>query len=222
MWPPFRNETDSDWFFRRLGRYPRLAHHPVCECFDNHLIRFGNRAFCLGCLCLGSGIVSTAATLVILYLNLRIPAFLQTTWGNWAVGVLFYTPALIQPFCQSKLAKIIFRTALGVSIVLLWHGTIFTIPWDFLGLAAKLGFLLIFCWTFRLSLRFRERHTHNPLTDCSRGCYPLCDGNRQHLERLLSDVRQRCGESDPEFVRFAEGFINGDASSVEVEHVIPD
>jgi hypothetical protein len=222
MWPHFRVQTDTDWFFRRLGKYPRLAHHPVCECFDNHLIRFGNLAFCLGCFCLASGIVATIAALITLHLASEIPEVLQTTWGAWTIGALLYAPAMIQPFWQARLAKIIFRTALGVSIVSLWYGTIFTIPWDLPGLTLKLGFLLAFCWTFRLSLKFRERHTHNPLVDCERGCYPLCEGNRRHLERLLRDLRQRCGESDPEFVRFAEGFINGDESTVEVEHFILD
>jgi len=221
MWSRSRNETDSDWFFRNISKHPRFAHHPTCECFDDHLIRFGKRAVCLGCFCLGAGMIAAGTILVMLHVRSRVPAPLNHLWSIWLTGLLLYAPALAQPFWQNKLAKIVFRTALGVSIVLLWYGAIVAIPWDLPGLAYKLGFVLVFSWTFRLTLRFRERHTDNPLANCDRGCYPLCEGNRSHLETLLQKVRQRCGETDPEFVRFAEGFINGDDTIVEIEHIIP-
>jgi len=37
---------------------------------------------------------------------------------------------------------------------------------------------------------------------------------------LITELRARCACSDPEFVAFAEGLINGDAQNVDVEHLL--
>src|SRR4051794_10177849 len=51
------------WFIRQLFRVPRLAHHPTCKCFDNHLIRLGSIALCLGCTCMAMGAITGLAVL---------------------------------------------------------------------------------------------------------------------------------------------------------------
>ena len=220
MWSRYKNGTHSDWFFRQLSRYPRFAHHPTCECFDNHLIRIGSRSFCLGCTCLGLGIILATCILGFLHLVSAAAPILHNIWVSLAVGILMYFPCLLQPFLQTKSMKIVFRTMLGMGIVVLWHGAIVSMPWTPTGVTLKIIFALVFVCVFRWTLRFRERYTKSPLTACKRGCYPLCEGNRRHLETLLNQLRQRCGRTDPEFVQFAEGFVCGDASQVDVEHVI--
>lgn len=214
-----RDESNMDWFFRRLNRYPRFAHHPVCGCFDHHLIRFGNVAVCLGCTCVTAGAVAMTALVAFLNATTTVPVVLSSWWGIWTIGVFLYLPALLQPFFQSKAAKVMFRTALGASIVLLWYGALWAVPWHSWGLVLKAGFVLGFVAVFRMTLRFRARYTPDPLQLCKRGCYPLCEGNRNRLTALLNEARLRCGTSDPEFLGFAEGFIKRDGRDVEVVHL---
>jgi hypothetical protein len=214
------DEPHVAWFFRRLNSCPRFAHHPVCDCFDNHLIRIGKSAFCLGCFCLGAGLIATAALLVLLYTTLGVPQFLSIWWVAWLLGVALYVTTLAQPFFQAKRAKVLFRMALGASIALLWYGTLFCLSWEPPGIAMKAMFLVCFATVFRLTLQFRARHTPDPRLSCGRGCWPLCAGNRPALDGLLNELRFRSGGTDPEFLAFAEGMISGGTRNVEVEHVV--
>src|SRR5580698_3255757 len=98
------------WFFRRLNSPPRLAHHPICDCFDNHLIRVGGIAVCLGCFCLAIGLVSTTLLLTILYALSSVPPIWNSWWVAWPLAIALYLPTIAQPFFQAKAAKILFRT----------------------------------------------------------------------------------------------------------------
>src|SRR5207248_10536129 len=102
------------WFIRQLFRVPRLAHHPICRCFDNHLIRLGSLALCLGCTCMALG-ASTGLTLLG-WLCSQYWADVQAIggWGFIAIGVGLYAPALVQPFAQHKPFKMVSRFLLGV------------------------------------------------------------------------------------------------------------
>src|SRR5438445_4423630 len=86
------------WFIAELFRVPRLAHHPTCRCFDNHLIRLGSIALCLGCTCMALGASVGLATLGWLSLENWAEVKLIGTWGFIGIGIGLYGPTLIQPF----------------------------------------------------------------------------------------------------------------------------
>jgi hypothetical protein len=180
-------------------------------------MRIGRVPVCLGCFSVAAGVLATVATLAVLQFTEKMPAALCDWRITSLLGVLLYSPSLIQPFCQAKLAKIMFRAALGAAIVFLWYGAIFCIPWAVAGGVLRLAFVFIFTLVFKLTLTFRNKYTQSPLLTCDRGCFPICEGNRPRLDVLLDQLRRRCGTTDPEFIRFAERLVNGGEADVEVQ-----
>jgi hypothetical protein len=217
LWPASKDEPYVHWFFRQLNAYPRFAHHPPCACFDHHLMRIGRVPVCLGCFSAAVGILATVATLAVFQFSDKMPAALCDWRITSLLGVLLYSPSLIQPICQAKPAKIMFRAALGAAIVFLWYGAVFCIPWTVAGGVLRLAFVFIFTLVFKLTLTFRNKYTQSPLVTCDRGCFPICEGNRPRLDVLLDQLRHRCGTTDPEFIRFAERLVNGGEADVEVQ-----
>ena len=120
---PLLNRPHADWFFRELARQPRFAHHPTCDCYDNHLIRLGKFAFCLGCTSLVFGALLASITLALLASVYFMPTFLTSLPHVWCLGVVLYLPTLVQPFLQSKSLKIFSRTLLGIAII-------YRYPWE--------------------------------------------------------------------------------------------
>src|SRR5437899_7388442 len=88
------------WFIRQLFCLPRLAHHPTCRCFDNHLIRLGSIALCLGCTCMALGAGTGLALLGWLCWQHWADVQVIGTWGFLGIGVGLYAPDLVQPFAQ--------------------------------------------------------------------------------------------------------------------------
>ena len=196
----------SKWFFAKVNEHPRLAHHPLCSCFDNHLIRIGSFTLCLGCTCLSVGAIIAITLLTFWKEQGQVPIALTALLPAWGVGGVLFVPTLIQPFCQLKIFKMCSRACLGVAIVILWYAAILLPEWNTLGVTLRVGFALIFCIVYRITLRFRKRFTADPTATCENGCYPFCGGNERRLANILDRLRDRAEPDDP-FVQFAEALI---------------
>ena len=170
------------------------------------VFRLGKYVLCLGCTSLAMGAVGAVITLSSLFLASALPASLTRLGAAWAIGVAFYLPSLVQPFLQVKLLKVLSRISLGISIVLLWYGTIFLPAWDLKAIGLRLVFLIIFWVVFKWTNQFRMRFTPDPKETCDKGCYPFCGGNEERMAQLLQELKERA-DPDDTFVGFAENLI---------------
>lgn len=172
----------ADAFRRRLFAYPPLAHHPTCRCYDGHLLRFGPVALCLGCTLLGVGVVLGLIAFPLLAPLGGLRLFL--------LALALFLPTLVQPFVQVKAVKAASRLLLGASVPLMWFAAWLLPPWDAAGVVVRLGFVALFAAVYRFSTWLRKRYTPRPCDTCPHGRYPLCEGNRSRVERLLSELRR--------------------------------
>ena len=209
------NSKQAEWFFRRLQSTPRFAHHPTCKCYENHLLRIAGHPICLGCLCVSMGVSLALLFLCTTYAYSVQPPFLRSCFWTEMMGVILFLPTLVQPFAQLKPYKIISRISLGIAIVLLWHGAIFLLPFNVIGILLRTVFLLVFVFTFRLALAYRKRLTPEPSVCCSHERYPLCDGNKQFTEKVYRELCSRSDPNDP-FLPIARSIIDSTDGSIDV------
>jgi len=195
-------------FLERISRVPRFAHHPTCDCFHNHLLHLGTRAICLGCTCVAVGILVSTAVLCVL-LTWRAALLWQIGSFAWiSLGVAFFLPTLAQPFQQQKMFKVVSRTMLGVSIVLLWFGAMIILPATTAGFALRLIFIGVFVTAMKLSLSLRSRFTKSPCDGCTGGSFPFCAGNRSVIERFLPDLIACGDDRDRLLIRLASEIVH--------------
>lgn len=186
----------SQWFMRHFFRLPRFAHHPTCACFNHHLLRFGSFSFCLGCTCMGFGILISLATLTtFLWNNLNS---LQTLnpWTGISLGILLTGPTFVQPFCQIKWFKIFSRCLLGAGFTTLWFSSMVLFPWNEYGLILRGVFILFFIFFFKLALRYRNVLTPKTVCQCGQRTYPYCPENQKRIERLFQHFKGMAKEED--------------------------
>ena len=216
----YLDSPHSSWFFRELYGQPKFAHHPVCDCYNNHLIRIGHHSLCLGCTCVGCGILLATASLSAGWLMETLPKNLSSWISAVGLGLLFFLPTLVQPFCQIKLFKIASRTSLGVSVVLLCYGGLLLLPLNKNGYLLRVFFVMCFFCTYKLTCWYRQKFTREPKTKCGIARYPFCSGNQVYLTRIYNRLIQRAEKSDP-LVEFARNLITSGDGSFSIENPSP-
>ena len=213
---PFMTPVGS-WFLDKFFSSPRLAHHPPCRCYDNHVLRCGRFILCLGCTCMLAGTSLGIATLACAL----VPQIIGFGWygaiAAIGAGVGLYLPTLLQPFCQWKPYKIVARFLLGLAVVALFTGGLLLPPLSGLGTTARALFIITFWLVFKATLRHRARHTPDPCSRCSPAVYPFCQDNRPRVTSLLKELRRLAEPGDEAFVSFAAALAGENAAGVQVE-----
>ena len=187
----------SSWFFSEVQRQPRFAHHSLCACFDNHLIRICGFPFCLGCFCVSVGASICFLVLIIIWKFGFFPSFLMSCFKTELIGLGLFAPTLIQPFCQVKSFKIISRLCLGMAVTMLCYGGLILLPFSISGFFLRLLFVAIFITVFKISMWYRKKLSKDPAQGCDKGCYPFCSGNRDNLKRVYGELLKRAEPNDP-------------------------
>ena len=193
----YLNSPHASWYFSQVYGQPRFAHHPVCECYENHLLRFGKVDFCLGCSCAYLGGIATALLLIYLWVTDSLPAYMLSCASAVGFGLVMFAPTLIQPIYQKKLFKIVSRTCLGVSVVVLCWSAAFLLSFDPIGFLLRIVFVFVFITTYKLTCIYRKEITANPKQKCGDGDYPFCVGNRRHLSHAYQALVKRAEPNDP-------------------------
>ena len=214
--PPFEfpevadlHSDDAKWFVRQLFPNNRLAHHPVCRCYDGHLLRIGKLHLCLGCTSLGLGILLSLVTCGYLYHAGLLPHINGNAYGVFFGGILMFIPTIIQPFYQVKLFKIFSRFLLGCSIFATLSVVFIAIPWSGAGLALKGIGIAIFLSTINLTVRYRKHFTPPVICSCK---HPFCESNKANLNQILNALKHRVGV-DSELYRYAKDLIENPAEN---------
>mgnify|MGYP003340604990 CR=1 FL=1 len=146
-----------------IGRLRPGAHHPDCYRYDHHLLRIGGRPWCLGCVCLWTGV------------TLGVPTGLAIApWWLVGLGLAFVVPTAAQPFVQRKPYKILARTLLGVGCAWYVLGLTLAPAWDARGLVIRGAGALLFALLYRALKVLRQARLDDPCATCPHGKKPFC------------------------------------------------
>ena len=164
-----------------LGELPPMAHHPPCPHHDHHLIYVAKRPLCLGCVCLGAGLLAGAGATVLVLGDQSIQL---GPWLSAHAGLV--APTVFQPWLQYKAYKILARFLLGLASAT-WCLT--AVGWGahvagvdrWLFAASSLVF---FALMVRLLLLLRQRYTASPCDGCPQGVFPTCAWSLEQAAKI--------------------------------------
>lgn len=172
--------------FSRLTRLEKLAHHPSCGYWANHLVRIGNCAFCLGCLFL------TLGCLVALPFAAWIAFNGYDGLPLFCIGVLSYGPTYVQIWVQNYWFKVVSRSSLGVSLASHATGALAVRNLEPSEITWSLAFLVSGAILFWTSWVLRRSRLDNPCVGCPSGTFPFCEWKRSTLDAIIAD--SACGK----------------------------
>lgn len=194
---PLAALAGSNVSLARIGRLSLLAHHPTCARHDHHLLRPFGVALCLGCACLGTGLVAGIAGLIWWWPG--------TSWTTAvvlaALALAGYGLCLLQPFVRRRWFKIPARLALGLGLALV-GGAAWLAPWTVAGVVVKLALIGGTVGLYIFASQLRAKHFDNPCAGCPWGGFPFCTHNLPTLRQLAAE-----GGHDPAFAAFLADLI---------------
>lgn len=162
------------------GAFLPGAHHPHCDRHAGHLLWVRGRPLCLGCACMGSGLL----------VGLSVSAMLghHLPFAEWfGLHVALVAPTALQPWLQYKPFKIAARFGLGTATGSYLLGAFFfaTLPQPSL---LTLALLLLICAASAWGLLgLRARRPNDPCAACPLGMFPTCSWNLPRLLESMSD-----------------------------------
>jgi hypothetical protein len=156
------------------------AHHPHCERHTHHLLWLFGRPLCLGCTCMGAGIV----------VGLGVGSYVAHAASNWLVWLGIHAaltlPTAAQPWLQAKAFKVAARTCVGIAAGSYGIGLVLAAPLPEPRLLAQAALGALFLASLAFLLWLRARRPNNPCSGCPQGVFPTCDWN---LPRLLGPAK---------------------------------
>jgi hypothetical protein len=206
----------AQWLVSQLTATPKVAHHPTCRCYDNHLLRLGRFSVCLGCACLTAGGLAAAGVLAWMQTHLFFKTHSINVYEMMSLGIALYVPCLIQVYVQRKWFKIVARLSLGASIPVLWFAAMFLLPGGAAGWVLRGIFIVLFVGNWKLTQYVRRQKTCDSSSYCRNGCYPFCRDNLRRLPGLVNQLPPSSqGEIGP-FVELLAGLAQGSHGSSAV------
>ena len=202
---------------KTICRIPPFAHHPTCSCFDQHVIRVGGAALCLGCVSMASGLILGSVGLLVAS---QIDPQLILTFGCVrlvAIGTACYIPTVLQLFLQNKYFKILSRALLGVGVVLLWFGAIVLLPSTPSGMLLRVVFVVAFLGVGAATLALRKRRSREIWQTCKYGGFPFCAENLHRCRQSLLDFKENSTGSDRMLAALLVSAMSTDSVGVVVE-----
>lgn len=166
---------------RKWVLYPhRLAHHPLCERFSDHVYHIKGYKVCKGCanLCIGLviGTILTPIAIFVLSIDFWIALI--------ATNILYiFTPLslLINP---PRILKDFFRLLLGIAIISMLVTIILAIVelssgFNVWVLVTMMITILVYLLSKRYFMRLRNRGNEKICRECDQFYLPLCEGMEQ-------------------------------------------
>ena len=157
------------------------AHHPHCERHDHHLLWIKKHPYCLGCVCLYTGLIGGILVFALIY-----P--MQISFLNWlGINIALLVPTVFQPFIQKKSYKVVSRWLLGLCIASYFLSGFFITNLPVNSWIFRISQIGMFALIFSILTWIRNSKIDNPCNKCPLGNYPVCEWN---LPRLLDHPEQ--------------------------------
>jgi hypothetical protein len=207
---------------QELCRLSPLAHHPDCPCFDDHLIRVGRLALCLGCTSLSIGLCLGSAIIYLAVVFHPIATVRAGCFGHVLVGLACFVPTLVQPYWQKRWFKITARCALGVAIVFLWFGSIALLPETLFGMVLRGVFLSVFFAVATGTMAIRKRHMRQVWRGCKSGGFPFCKENLSRKAFLFDEDRCRLEDGNGVLVTLLAKVTRDSVGTTDIEFITAD
>lgn len=187
----------------KLSNFRWGAHHPDCSFHDHHILRIFGHPFCLGCVCLWTGVAMGLIFLWALYNQ-------NFTWPIIAsIGIGLAPLPYLQMHYQKKWFKIFARTGLGIGSALFIGAPLFFADIDLQGVVIRILTIGFYVLLVRHALARRQRTIDKPCDGCSEGVFPLCSWNK---EKIIA------ASNSPDLDEDGREFLQMVAQSVCVPH----
>lgn len=169
---------------RKWTLYPyRLAHHPLCERFSNHVYHIKGYKVCKGCINLYIGFIVGIILAPIAIFVLNIDFWIAVI----ATNILYiFTPlsVLINP---PRIVKDFFRFLLGIAMISMIVTIILTIIELFSGfnvwaLTIMIITMLIYIVSRTYFMRLRSKRNEKVCRECDQFYHSRCEGMQQKEE----------------------------------------
>ncbi|MCE7749852.1 MAG: hypothetical protein GPJ51_15805 [Candidatus Heimdallarchaeota archaeon] len=179
------SKKDKNFSYRvRIFSMLYLAHHPVCDKFNNHIFRIGSLFLCLGC----TSVFLAFISYTIVFFSM-LPFFTSFPYVNGIFAAFGVAMALTQVFLKpnNKLIKVLLRFSLGIGL-----GAYTAIIVQVSNLSSRIGnftiliqialFLLLIPGVFLYNV-LRGDSPYLECTECSiKYIEPSCDYNSINLD----------------------------------------
>ncbi len=162
----------------------RLAHHPLCKNFDDHMYVIKGQKVCRGCVNLYSGMIAGLILAPIMVFVLKVTFWMVFT----AMLVLFiFTPisAFLDP---PRLIKDVSRFFLGIAMIAAGLSVILSIVtlaqamnwWAFVVILVTIA---LYFSSRAYFTRYRNRKNEQVCRKCDQFYHPRCDGMVDAVDR---------------------------------------
>lgn len=169
---------------RKWALYPyRLAHHPLCERFSDHVYHIKGYKVCKGCVNFYIGlIIGTALTPIAIFV-LNIDFWIALIATNM---LYIFTPLslLINP---PRILKDFFRLLLGIAMISMLVTIILAIVelsrgFNIWALVIMMITILVYFLSKRYFMRLRSRGNEKICRECDQFFLPFCEGMEQKVK----------------------------------------
>ncbi len=163
----------------------RLAHHPLCTKFDDHVYTIKGRKVCRGCLNLYSGMIFGLILAPIVVFVLHISFWIAFIATN-SMFILTPISAFLKP---PRWFKDISRFLLGIAMISAGLSVILAIVeltkgMDWGAFAVIIITLSVYFGSRAYFTRFRDRKNEQVCRNCEQFYHPRCEGMRSVVDKV--------------------------------------
>lgn len=166
----------------------RLAHHPLCKEFSNHVYEVRGHKVCRGCVNYYGGMILGVILVPVLIFILNINYLISFAI---TIGLFFFTPLSLL-FNLPRPLKDVIRMMLGIAIICALATEILSIYeliinqvwWAFIPLFTIAALYII---SKKYLTRYRNRKNEEVCRNCEQFYLPRCDGMSEDVDRILEN-----------------------------------
>lgn len=163
---------------RRKRLYPyRLAHHPLCSKFDDHVYIIKGKKVCRGCVNMYSGFLVGLIVdpILVVFLNINFWIAFAINWGLFLftpISIFLKLPRVIKDFSRFLLGFALVNSV--ITVVLSLVQMIEDFKWG--ALAVLIITTLVYYFSRKYFTILRDKRNEEVCRNCEQFYHPRCEG----------------------------------------------